>query len=83
MTPKSLVSTIDMSWTIRLSQEVLVVILRGDGNSVTHHELLTWLPKMGRPLLNDTPYQTIHEDTITTLQIKLLKRRLNCEGSNE
>ena len=60
-----------------------VVILRGDGNSVTHHELLTWLPKMGRPLLNDTPYQAIHEDTITTLQIKLLKRRLNCEGSNE
>jgi len=60
-----------------------VEILRGDGNPVTHQELLTWLSKMGRPLLDDTPYQAIHEDTtITKLQIKLLGRRSNSLGQN-
>lgn len=39
----------------------------------THQDLLSWLPKMGRPMLNDTPYQKVSTNTVKILSAKLLR----------
>lgn len=58
---------------LRADEEIYAKILSGQGDRVTHRDLLSWLPKMGRPLLNDTPYREITETSMDLLITKILK----------
>lgn len=66
-------TAIPMNLALRKEADVYMKIVRGE-TPITHKALLRWLPTMGRPLWNDTPYAAVDEKALDLVMAKFMKQ---------